>query len=74
MSEQVILGLIGLVGGTGLIGAWIELVRTRRAVGSNGGSSLHQIVARIDKRQQQHGERLASVETSIKHLQEKADR
>lgn len=51
----------------GIAGLWIKVGRT---VGSNGGSTLHEIVARIDKRQQQHGERLARVEQSIKHLEE----
>lgn len=41
MTESVILALIGLVGGGGLLGVYIELIRTRRAVGSNGGTSLH---------------------------------
>lgn len=68
MSETVILGLIGLLGAGGLGGVWVELIRTRRAVGSNGGSSLHTVVARIESTQGRHGERLASLEATVKHL------
>ena len=47
MTEPVLLALIGLVGAGGIGGVWVELVKTRRAVGSNGGSSLHDGVRRI---------------------------
>lgn len=67
MSEPVILGLIGLLGGGGLLGVWVELIRTRKAVGSNGGSSLHQIVERIETKVSKHGERLAALEATVKH-------
>lgn len=51
----------------GMAGLWVKMSRT---VGSNGGSTLHTIVARIEKRQQAHGERLASLEATVKHLSE----
>lgn len=72
MSEQVIVALLSLVGGTGLVGAWIELIRTRRAVGQNGGSTLHDGVAElrsdvraIRKTQAEQGERIAALEAKV---------
>lgn len=69
MSEPMILGLIGLVGGGGLLGVYIELIKTRRAVGTNGGSTLHDgmrelrtDVREIRKEQTKQGQRIAALE------------
>lgn len=70
MSDAVIITLISVVGG-GMIGVWVELIRARKAVTPNGGTSLRDAVDRIEATQRKHGERLARVETSIKHLAER---
>ncbi|MFC6867559.1 hypothetical protein [Haloechinothrix salitolerans] len=52
-----------------LVGAWVELIRTRRAVGSNGGSSLHDGLGEVKRdvrairtTQTEQGERIARLE------------
>lgn len=67
MSDAVLITLISVVGG-GMIGVYVELIRARKAVTPNGGKSLRDAVDRIETTQRRHGERLARVETSIKHL------
>lgn len=69
MSEAVLITMITVFGG-GLVGVWVELVRARRAVTPNSGNSMRDVVDRIETTQRKHGERLARVETSIKHLAE----
>lgn len=52
---------------TVIVGVATLWVKVSRTVGQNGGSTLHDIVARIERRQQQLGERVASLEATLKH-------
>lgn len=68
MSEAVLITAITVFGG-GLLAVWIEQIRTRKAVGSNGGSTLHDGMAEvrrdvreIRKEQTKQGERIAKLE------------
>lgn len=70
MSDPALIAALGSLAAV-LLGVGSLWVKMNRAVGSNGGSTLHQIVGRIDRRQQEQGERLARVEATIAHLSEK---
>jgi len=68
MSDAVMIAVISALGLV-LSGVLVELVRTRKAVGSNGGSSLHDglkdvriDVREIRKEQTKQGERIAKLE------------
>lgn len=69
MSDAVLITVVTVFGG-GLVGVWVELIRARKAVTPNSGKSMRDAVDRIEATQRKHGERLARVETSIKHLVE----